>query len=244
MRNKILTDLPIIKVLHSFEELKAQYNESVEIAKKFYVNHIPILKRTPENTLTIEERMTILLYKNNSDIVQSLTNYQTVIDSSLDTEYSPVYSIDLPTIDFITAFYIPEHVEWIELIDYIGYYTPVIDRWSRTFTHQDLNDLLEESRSIPKPRDFSIFEEETYYAQESEIIIDGIKYIRVIPVQPFLPIGKCNCSDLRIVTGEKCNIYIEMAITKNGFNKLSSIVLWSDKLKILRCYNKMLHSVI
>ena len=117
-------------------------------------------------------------------------------------------------IDCITAFYIPEDLEYFSFR--VNKYELEVYRGDPV--EVDLEMLLRESLNVPLIPQESFWEvvlwksrQEKYgmaHTQEPVIEIDGIKYKRVIFIQPYFPVSCSPFSDTIILINEKRDIYI------------------------------------
>ena len=131
------------------------------------------------------------------------------------------FSYTLPQIglvEAITAFYLPKTVTYLcftadniilgEYCDSLG-----------SFEEESLNDLLEESWSVPEQENRNDLEALLWesrkghvpfvHKQEEMIVINGIEYYRFIFFQPFFPLISQMFTTYRFVSNIECTIYVE-----------------------------------
>ncbi len=125
----------------------------------------------------------------------------------------------IPEYSIISAFYLPAFYSgWIRLftsVDLISEYN------GQQIQETDLEEVLRQSQSVPSWNDREFLEHILWlsrqgltgviHRQAEEIEIDGLSYVRVLLVHPFLPIGMRGCTDTYWLESEyDVTIYLEV----------------------------------
>lgn len=213
MSSKLREDLPYSKkewgdrAVEIFNQWRDDYKQGVKVAKKFYGDRAFIAdgESLNHNSTT---KLLMMMVEQGAKIAQllvkSTTNTANII--KLTRAY-----------DVITAFYVPEDVEWLKVISNgltIGWF-------HGRYRELDLEDLLEQSWSMPESADESFLEYILWVSrqgkigfvhnQEEDIEIDGVNYRRLIFMQPMLPIVQCAFTEVTIETSGPCTVYLEVS---------------------------------
>lgn len=267
MYSKLREDLPTIpnrryspEDIKLFDEHRKKYKEEVNYAKKLYSSVVSIVDVDSEEY----EKSTVFV-KNFVEKYEALGNLSEEFDSyaSINNNYilnkenkpsrilekytpkelgHPIHVINLRrTVDFITAFYFPEDLEWAQLSsneEFLGFFRgePV---------EVELEYLLSNSLSVPESNGYFLEvllwrsnhgENTISHSQEEKIEIDGMIYKRVIFIQPFLPMVAIPFSCLKLHLNDSRDIYIEgsvlSSLEERERNAVKKYILWyEDKTK-------------
>ena len=117
--------------------------------------------------------------------------------------------------DYITGIYIPSDIHWVKLI--IGGLPMGIYFGGAGSSGKSLEDILDESRVIPRQRDnLELILEMSrlgqigfVHKQENRIDINGVSYNRIVPLQPFIPIAALQYHEVCLQVSESCDCYVE-----------------------------------
>lgn len=205
------------------EHEKNMYLESVEFAKKFYGDRA--FRVDHEKFYRGAGRLTMLHFMQKKSIGQQLVKY--VINDTC--------ALKIPSsFDVITAFYIPEDVKIsLKAND------DTIAEFFQEYPIQDLQDVLDESWTIPKEISLEQLLEISnigntgfIYNQDPEITIGGCKYIRTLLLHPFIPYSSAMLwVSLELQASEPCDVYIEMNMLHAELRRMiekTPWMLWSD----------------
>lgn len=221
MASKLREDLPTKpdrrytrEMIKIFNENRKDYHNEVEKAKKMYGN-IAMIVDEDCDTFSGSIKGFMMMAKNQGKHAQLL------LKKSPSSMKGDLHAIMLTrNIDVITAFYIPEDIEYFS-IDFNGLRLT----YTGTPIEIDLEVLLKESLSLPLIPDENFWEvilwksrQEKYgmaHTQEPIMEIDGIIYKRVIFIQPYFPISCVPFNDATLLLSEKRDIFIEGNLLQN-----------------------------
>lgn len=147
------------------------------------------------------------------------------------------------TVDIITAFYIPENIQWVKLMADFNNIT--CSEWinDEKPDEKELEEVLEESRTVPETFDLERLLEFSrqgnvgfIYNGEDTISIDGVRHYRVVLVHPFIPLHWLSYDNLILEMNTHCTFYIESVMVDSKIISDISrqeLLLWSDMTKCL-----------
>lgn len=237
-----------------FDKWREKYAESVRIYRELLSSFVDITIDMDLYEKAIKEYphldvSNIIQKKDGMDkYIKSPLRYQFELFNDINREIDKPYCrsilclqngvLSFRNYDFISAFYIPEDMEWINIEiyntddDLINELAPEID-----LTYHPLyNNHIEELETIlDRSKDFSFIdnfknnlEEELKIngkinispdgCGEETIEVEGIKYKRIVLFHPVLPLTKMVQSEIRCRTSDRKDVFIEVISHKTKFN--------------------------
>jgi hypothetical protein len=191
MASKLREDLPSRpdrtydkETIKIFNDRRKEYRENVKLAKSFYGSVAAIVDEDSER-IEGTSKMFMMMIKTGKN-AQLLVKFSPI-------EECGKYRINLvKSMDVITAFYIPEDLEWMKFTAN----EMTIGTFCGEPVEIDLERILADSLTVPEVNDHFLeiilwrSRQGKYgiaHSQEKELIIDGITYKRVIFIQPMFP---------------------------------------------------------
>lgn len=217
-----------------FNKYRKKYKQCVEYAKLYYGKH---------RCFMVDDPCSIYPDINMQMVASMLIEKKEHIQALIKTETKNVKDRNIIFLqrayDVVSAIYVPDHIRTMK-VRFNGFEL----KFSLNPISRSLVDILEESRNL----DFLNIVDDlehilslsnnvkgVIHSQEEEIEIDGIKYNRVIPVQPFLPLVMLAFTDTVFEFSEPCSVYFENCIINNELrNKLlrENLVGWIENCNI------------
>ena len=184
-----------------FNEHRAKYKEGVQLAKSFYGDRAFI---AGEESATVEGCMKLLtMMMNQGDSIAQLLMKCDTKDNKIALTRS---------YDVITAFYVPEDIKWLK-VDSNG---SILGEFHGKYIEVDLDEVLRQSWTVPSSEDSSHLEYILWVSrqgkigfvhnQEEIIDIDGVRYNRLIFMQPMIPVAQCLFVNMTITTSGPCTV--------------------------------------
>jgi hypothetical protein len=246
MSSKLLLKLPITVG----DELRKLYEEHAQSIKNLcYVNsilHNSELNSDASINFMIEvhkksykEARQFCQYVQNLE--QSNKKSQPILEKYILEKITP---IERKANDFVTAFYIPENLTYLKLLAN----DLVIYTYENKYIDIPIEDILHEHKFLPLQHDVTRLENilwecnqydaKKMHNQQDEIIVDGITYKRIIPIQPCLPLSELLYQIIKIEVYDEdignC-IYIETFMLYH-----SKVECYNFSKKYLYNYDKLL----
>ncbi len=245
----IIEDLPYVAndkysqyMIDRCNEHRNSYKKEVEFAKSIYSNmSVMVTGSTMYNNKdqTLNRHVNMERYKDeSSNLICAMVYEKTKACQKLtriDMRHG-IYHKLYSEYEIISAFYLPkDHYGWIRLYES----GEIISQHNGSSIHTtDLEEVLHQSHTLPSWNDSEFLEYVLWlsrqgstgviHRQAEEIEIDGVFYVRVLFVQPFLPIGMRGCTTTYFLKSEySLTIYLEVTnVCREQWESIIVDTLW------------------
>ncbi len=227
MSSKLLETLPLKKIREkyddvniSLEQINKKYEETLELIKRIcYINRL----LHDEDDIDYGPYIEISAQRSFIQIVHAPPDKESAHYLKKYTFNANSQIIFDRQNDIITAFYIPEELEYVELDN--THHHDLIAYYDSSYEDQILENILAESKTLPLQHDKTRLEhilwlskkenEYTSHNQDTEIYIDGKLYKRVLLLQPCINLCSCQFSKFYLRAEQKysdLSLYVEFAV--------------------------------
>lgn len=205
-----------------FDEYRAEYKNTVSIAKKLFKDRITVLTKSDCKYESQGREYSLFDILTSSNPELKLMYASLVLGKNLQVMYhhwtqhpstsGDGYYTDIKQIGkFLTAFYIPYDINWFKL--QIG--GNIVGFYNNTDIPRNLEEILREAITIPAQNNtlenILMMSREgkivLIHNMEETIVVNGIAYKRFVCVQPFLSVVKYQ--QIRLILSEFCGFFVE-----------------------------------